>query len=66
MLGDRGLGPAFWLGQSDRGDEHLLALHGFKAPATGRSVRRLPMRLRSSADAVRELHITSWDTGTSI
>ena len=47
-------------------EEHVLALHGFKALATGRSVRRLPMRLRSSADAVRELQITSWDTRTSI
>ena len=57
-LGDRWLGTVLWLGRSDRGDEDLVAPHGGKALGTGRLIRRLQMRSRWSADAVRELQIT--------
>ena len=59
---DRWLGPVLWLGKSDQGDELWGALHGGKALATGRSIRRLQMRSRWSVDAVGELQITPWET----
>ena len=43
-------------------DEHLVALHGGKALATGRTIHELPLKSRWRADAVRELQITLWKT----
>ena len=37
-------------------------LHGGEAQATGRSIRRMLTRTRWSADAAREVQITSWET----
>ena len=54
-LDDGWLGSVLWLGKSDQGDEHLVALQGGKVLATGRSIRRLPMASQWSAEAVREL-----------
>ena len=61
-LDDRWLALVLWLGKSDRGEEHLVAPPRGKALATGGTVRRWLVKSRWTAEAVRELQVTPWET----